>query len=117
MTNPTDAEIVRKGVRLAKGWYWSSKHHSAIAPTGEYFFGKILADTLAAQLARQVLQAGHDVEINVQGSTYDAPGIFIAITKMDLSETLKFECGYEGDVSIPLIRAIVESGVLEGAGE
>lgn len=65
-------------------------------------------DALAAQLVRQLLAQGFDVHIDIQGSCFDAPGMWVEITDLTYSNTSKFERDARNGYSMNLISSIVE---------
>ena len=98
-----DTEVIRKAVELA-GWQTTRLGNQSVqvfVPHGEGGEHPLLSigqldyqwvlDALAAQLVRQVLAAGFDVHIDIQGSHFEAPGFWLEITDMNLSESRRYE--------------------------
>ena len=125
--NKPDTWYVQKGVELADGWEWNwGRAFSYINNMNCALWGDghlssepkpWHLDILAAQLVEQVLDLTFDLSISIQGASFDAPGMWVEITDMQLSDTQRFEFDAKAHYSMNLIRAIVDSKVLEGSNE
>ena len=67
-----------------------------------------ILDALAAQLERQLLQMGLDIDTEIQGSHFEAPGMWICIHDPIKSERTRFEKDVRFGVAENRINAIVQ---------
>lgn len=110
-------DYIRRGVELAEGWEINDRAYGeglySVQSRTRWQVTKGMPDqefldALAAQLVRQLLEQGFDVHIDIQGSTFDAPGIWIEITDMVYSNSFRYEKDARENWSVNLIESIVE---------
>ena len=108
-------DLIREAVEMAEGWEWNWGGAFCEAIQRSCLFGRTIGepkqwhlDALAAQLWRQALEQGFDVHVDVQGSTFDAPGTWVEITDMLYSVTKRYEQDARDGHSMNLISAFME---------
>ena len=106
-----DTDYIRKAVELADGIEFGDAEDELII-AGEKITSRYGLDILAAQLVRQVLAAGHDITIEVQGSHFEAPGVWVSIHDPVKSEAHRREFDGRDNLDNNTIKAIVDSEVL-----
>ena len=112
-------DTIRKAVELVDGWEIEAEKDGRTWIMGSVFSGTIGAmkqphlDALAAQLVRQALAKGFDIHIDIQGTHFEAPGMWIEITDMKLSSSQRFESDARFCIANNYIKAIVDSKVLD----
>lgn len=112
----TSEEYIRKAVWLAEHWWGAGTdaygpgdfHRPYESLEHDSPDTRFLLDALATQLWRQLLAQGFDVEIDIQGSTFEAPGMWVRITDMVYSNTERFEKDARENHSMNLIEVFID---------
>lgn len=107
-----NSDTIKRAVELAPGWeidygHLSAPYNLVHAPNIDEMEPWELA-ALASALVEMVLKAGYDIHIDIQGSHFKAPGQWIEITDMELSETTRYERDARDNPDENTIEAIVQ---------
>ncbi len=124
----TEQDYLREAVELATGWMLGEDvdddngTYIEFADNTTWMINdmpmylhdvpRIFIDALAAQLKSQVLAAGYDIQIDIQGSTFEAPGMWIEITDIQFSDADRYQYDARNGEAMNTIKAIVDSAVL-----